>query len=271
VTKNRSTITLTYPIRPVPRYGNGHPPHPVLFDIINRRRREYRQRLEGFLSHRELLLRIPRKADAHDGIPCWMNGYLPGLDAVALYGLVSERRPKHYLEIGSGQSTRFARRAAADHGLDMRVISIDPQPRADIDAICDQVIRQPLEEVDLSVFDQVEPGDVVFFDGSHYCFMNSDATVFFLDVLPRLRPGTLVQIHDIMLPYDYPLEWVERYYSEQYLLAVYLLARTDRTKIILPNAFVTEDDVLSKALAPLWNNPHMQDVEWHGGSFWFEV
>ena len=54
--------------------------------------------------------------------------------------------------------------------------------------------------------------------------MNSDATTIFLDTIPRLRSGVLVEIHDVTLPYDYPTEWIDRYYSEQYLLAAYILA-----------------------------------------------
>jgi hypothetical protein len=121
-------------------------------------------------------------------------------------------------------STKFARRAIRDHGLPTRIVSIDPDPRDEIDALCDTAIRESLEQIDLNVVDELERGDIVFIDGSHHCFMNSDVTVFFLDILPRLKPGTLVQFHDLMLPYDYPLEWIERYYSEQYLLAAYLQA-----------------------------------------------
>lgn len=34
--------------------------------------------------------------------------------------------------------------------------------------------------------------------------MNSDVTVFFIDILPRLRSGVIGHVHDITLPYDYP-------------------------------------------------------------------
>ena len=39
-----------------------------------------------------------------------------------------------------------------------------------------------------------------FTTGSHRVFQNSDVTAFFLDVLPRLKPGILVHIHDIFCP-----------------------------------------------------------------------
>ncbi len=131
-----------------------------------------------------------------------------------------EFRPKRFVEVGSGDSTRSAsrRRSIRDHSLPTLITSIDPTPRAEIDKLCDFVIRKPLEEVELDVFDELGPGDFLFIDGSHRSFSNSDVTVAFLDVLPRLRAGVVVHFHDIFWPYDYPPEWADRYYSEQYLL-----------------------------------------------------
>ena len=44
-----------------------------------------------------------------------VNAFLPGLDALALYGMIADRRPARYLEIGSGNSTKFAARAKRRH------------------------------------------------------------------------------------------------------------------------------------------------------------
>ena len=96
-----------------------------------------------------------------------------------------------------------------------------------MDAVCDTVIRQPLETLDTAgIIENLQAGDILFVDGSHRCFTNSDVTVVFLEILPRLQPGVLVHFHDILLPYDYPPAWSRRYYSEQYLLACWLLGST---------------------------------------------
>ena len=172
-----------------------------------------------------------------------------------------------------------------DHALSTRLVSIDPNPRVEVDAICDEVIRTPLESTDLSVFDRVQPGDFVFIDNSHRSFTNSDATVFFIDVLPRLPRGVTVHVHDIFVPLDYPAEWSAWHYSEQYLLACYLLgARGGRMpRVILPNAFVSFDEPLRRAAERLWSgsdalNPMIDPGRPYGGipgchgtSFWFEV
>jgi hypothetical protein len=102
--------------------------------------------------------------------------------------------------------------------------------------------------------------------------MNSDATVGFLDILPELKPGVLVQIHDIYLPWDYPSDWIGRYYNEQYLLACYLLSRSAPFDVVLPGTFVSIDPELNQVLAPLWKDPSMQPGPSPDGvSFWLRT
>ena len=117
---------------------------------------------------------------------------------------------------GSGDAAKFARRAIQDHGLPTYLTSIDPQPRASIDRSCDRVVRSPLEEVDQQ-FAELQAGDFLFIDSSHRTFTNSDVTILFMNLLPRLRDGVVVHLHDIFWPFDYPPEWNDRYSSEQYL------------------------------------------------------
>ena len=217
------------------------------------------------------LLRILLRAPKTSAEPCWINKWLDGLDTLALYSFVALRKPAQYIEIGSGYSTRVVRRAIRDHGLATRLTSIDPRPRAEIDAICDRVIRRPLEDLELDLFDELGPGDILFVDGSHRSFMNSDVTVFFLDILPRLRPGVLVHIHDIDLPYDYMPERAEWYYSEQYLLAASLLAGHRGYRIELPNAFISQEPDVMQVLAGFWSRPELAGVPPKGVSFWIET
>ncbi len=264
-------ITLEYAVDSRPRWDN-QTPNPFLYEVIDRRRPTYRSNLQALAAYTADFLRISAHPNA-GGLsdPHWVNGWLPGLDSVALYGFLAIHKPKHYVEVGSGNSTKFARRAIADHKLPTQILSIDPCPRAEINDICDQTIRQPAESVPLEVFDILGPDDVLFIDSSHRVFMNSDATALFLDVLPRLKPGVLVQVHDVTLPYDYPAAWTGRYYSEQYLLAAYLLARGEMFDIELANTFVSDDPELSQVLASLWARPQFAGVERHGSSFWFRM
>ena len=148
---------------------------------------------------------------------------------------------------------------------------MDPAPRAEIDQLADTIVRQPFENADLGLFTSLKSGDVVFVDNSHRIFPNSDATVFFMDVLPILAPGVIVHVHDVYLPFDYPQEFCDRYYSEQYALAAFLLANPAKYRTIMPNFFVSEDQELKKILTPLWEHASMPDVERHGASYWIQI
>ena len=259
-------IVVVYSSEPRPRWRPGSP-QPQLAALVDRARPEFERRIEAFAAFRPNFERIEQAVHWGSPEPSWVNGFFGGIDAIALYGILATDRPRLYLEIGSGNSTKFARRAVRDHGLTTKIVSIDPAPRWDIDALCDEVIRQPLEDVDLTIFDRLEPGDILFFDGSHHAFMNSDVVTFFLDVLPRLKPGVLVQIHDIFLPFDYPADWVERHYTEQYLLAVALLAPTPVADVMFASQFIVRDAALAKLveqrLAPF--------AEGESASFWIKT
>lgn len=263
-------VFLDYKVDLSPRYGYGKPPHPLLYDIINENREGYRLLLNAFLQFTEQLIQIP-VYKREESKPSWINGFLPGLDSVSLYGLLALNNPVRYFEIGSGNSTKFARKAIDDYGLRTRIVSIDPHPRAEIDSLCDRIIREPVENVDISVFDELETGDILFVDNSHRAFTNSDATVTFLDILPRLKQGVIVEFHDIFLPYDYTSSFAKRWYSEQYLLACFLLAGGNRIEVLLPNMFICNDEELSILLTPLWERPELRGVERHGGSFWIRM
>ncbi len=200
--------------------------------------------------------------------PFWGNDWFPMLDAICLTGLLVKLNPRRYVEVGSGNSTKFVRRAIADHGLRTHVTSIDPSPRAGIDDLCDVVIREKLEHCDLKIFEDVGAEDIVFLDGSHRTFQGSDATVFFTEILPSLKPGCHYGIHDIFLPDDYQEPWLGRYYSEQYLLMSYLLGGARGDEIVLPVCHIARTPRLLNVVEPLIRHPALGGVAPAGGAFW---
>jgi hypothetical protein len=200
--------------------------------------------------------------------PHWHNIWMSGIDAASLCYFLASRRPARYIEIGSGMSTRWARYAIRSHNLPTTITSIDPQPRKEIARLCDRQFREPLEKAPLDPFDDLHAGDIVLMDGSHRTFTNSDATVFVLDVLPDLPAGVLVAVHDVLLPADYPVEWTQRYYSEQYLLAAYLLGGGERLQIELPCYFVVTDAELGSSWAAAWAGAGLDAAPAQGQAFW---
>lgn len=268
------TIFLDYKVQFKPRFGHGQGgAHPQLLKIVEDQRETYASHLKSFLEFKEVYGAIKKTAQEQDETqPAWNNEFLPGLDIVAMYGLMRTLNPKQYIEIGSGNSTKVVRKAIVDGNLDTKITSIDPYPRAQIDALADKVVRMPIEDLkDYSDIENLEAGDVLFIDNSHRCLPNSDVTVCFLELLPALKKGVIVHVHDIYIPYDYPQFMCDRAYSEQYVLAAFLLANPEKYRPILPNYFISEDAELKQILAPVWNQDNLQGVEQHGGSFWFEV
>jgi hypothetical protein len=254
-----------------PRWGNIHPPHQGLVDLFNKNRDEYSKVFNEMAALNPFFAKIDRKFSyKRPSEPGWIGGPINALDAALLYYFVTTLKPRTYLEVGSGVTTLFAARAKRDHRLATRIISIDPEPRSEVDAVCDEVIRSGLETTDLSVFSGLQPGDIVFIDGSHRSFMNSDVTVFMLDVLPLLKPGIVIHFHDIHLPFDYPDMFSSWYWNEQYILAAYLLAAGDKVKILMPSRFMSDSAELKQAISSIlkdWTGP--PEAWLSGGSLWF--
>lgn len=270
----RTTIEIedfySYSYRPRRRYGDSEPVHQRIESMLAAELPNFETRLREFVRFVDELLLISRDVDGeHPQAAYWLNGFLPGLDAVTLYGLVASRQPSVFCEIGSGHSTRFAYAAKHAHSPGTAIVSIDPEPRNDISQLCDTVMRTPLQDCDLTIFERLNPGDVLFLDGSHRVLQNSDVSVFFLEILPALKSGVLVHIHDIFWPFDYPSEWASRMYSEQYMLGVLLLFGAAGIEIILGNAYIAYRTDLTSIFDRLWTAPHLAGIERTGASFWF--
>jgi hypothetical protein len=265
-------LILEYKVDMKPRYGHGLARHPGLLHLIEGV--SYTDFLSQVLTHKEFFFSLKdSKSEPDENQPAWNNGYLPGLDIMALYTLIGHFKPARYIEIGSGNSTKVARKAINDNKLATRIISVDPFPRANIDHLADEIIRKPLEKLeDISLISSLlEANDILFIDNSHRCLPNSDATVCFLEILPQLKPGVIVEFHDIYLPWDYPPFMCERFYSEQYVLAAFLLANPSRYKPIFPAWHISQTPELACILDEIWNHRNLETVEKHGGSFWIKI
>lgn len=158
------------------------------------------------------------------------NDYFTGLDAAMYYALIRDLKPARVIEIGSGHSTRIAALALQRNRADGRageLICVEPypEPRLTEARLEITLVQKPVEELDLEFFAQLEANDILFIDSSHAAKFGGDVCREFLDILPRLKPGVWVHVHDIFFPHDYPADWlIEKRiaFTEQYLLEAFL-------------------------------------------------
>lgn len=173
------------------------------------------------------LQKVPRTAPA--GVYCWENDFWNNADALVQYGLVRAYQPRRYVEIGCGYSSLLLEKALAKNTSPCQVTLIEPHPKWQVlQRLGSQWAfhQSTLQRAPLSLFEELEEGDFLFYDGSHCAKVASDVNWFFFRVLPRLRPGVLIHLHDIFFPHDYPREWIfqrRQSWNEQYLLQAFLM------------------------------------------------
>ncbi len=168
-------------------------------------------------------------ATAADGFD-FRNGYFDGLDAAFYYAIVRDRKPRRVVEIGSGFSTRIAARAVRrnqDEGAPAEITCIEPfpQPRLLDAELPITLVRERVERLPFDRFEALEANDILFIDSSHAVKFGGDVCREFLEILPRLKPGVWIHVHDIFFPHDYPAAWLidDRHaWTEQYLLEAFL-------------------------------------------------
>lgn len=171
--------------------------------------------------------------------PRFNQSWFPGADGAMAYTLVRKLKPSKVIEVGSGHSTRWLRKAAQDEGINTFIHSIDPVPRREIDNICDDITRSSVTDVDSSFFDQLKSGDFLFIDCSHIAMPGSDVDMLFTQVLPRLPKGVIIHVHDIFLPFGYPNHWHWRGYNEQ-MLVLALLGTPNAYEILWPSYWMAK-------------------------------
>jgi len=156
------------------------------------------------------------------------NGFFSSPDAEVLYTLVRRHQPARIVEIGCGNSTRVIHQAILDGKIDCHHRCIDPAPRRDVSDSADEVIISPIEACDPhEVVSGLGKGDILFIDTSHELAPANDVAFIYGRLVPLVPAGVFIHIHDIFLPYEYPVEWVRDLHlnwSEQYLVQVMLMS-----------------------------------------------
>jgi hypothetical protein len=159
------------------------------------------------------------------------------IESQLLHCFIRAKAPRHVIEIGSGVSTACTLHAISinrKESRETRVTCIEPFPK---DAFCSVKnithLRQPLQSVSPSFFNQMEAGDFLFIDSSHAVKTGSEVLRIYLDIIPALPAGIYIHIHDINLPYTYSRDALSAYYaSQETALLLALLTNNPRLSIL---------------------------------------
>lgn len=165
-----------------------------------------------------MIEQITTYRDEYQHVP--RDGFFGWVDAEVLYAMVRFLKPARMIEVGAGNSTNItamALRANAEEGAPCDFLTIDPEPRSPLPEGT-RHLPAYAENLSPSMY-ALGRGDILFIDSSHFYQRGSDVEFLFDKILPTLPAGTVVHVHDIFLPDDYPKDWEWRHYTEQYRLA----------------------------------------------------
>lgn len=221
------------------------------------------------LAGHEALLRdvLPRYLAEYAPAP---NGGLSLADAYVLYALIRDRKPRRMVEIGGGDST-FISMAAIERnraeGHPCHFTCIEPYPR-DFLRRADwpdyNLVVAKVQDVDLSLFDDT---DILFIDSSHVSKIGSDVNHEMFEILPRMKRGSLIHWHDIVIPTNYWRDWTEsgtQFWNESYLLHAFLMFNSEFRVLWAARWFKLEQPDRLAAALPFLKPAHRLT------SFWVE-
>jgi hypothetical protein len=163
-------------------------------------------------------------------------------DTAILYSLLRHLRPSRYIELGCGFSSYVSSHALQRNdreGIACDTIYADPEPRLPMSQLLTygRLIQKRVQDLPMELFAQLQANDVLFIDTSHVLKIQSDVEHELVRILPSLRSGVWIHIHDVFTPYDYPVDWVHRPVrlscNEQYAVEC-LLSGGSRYQIEIP-------------------------------------
>ncbi len=200
------------------------------------------------------------------------NGVYSYSDAIFLFCMIRHNNPKRIIEVGSGFSSSVmldTNNLFYDNSIKCTFIEPYPDRLNKLLKANEQIdlIQKPVQEVDISLFEELEEGDILFIDSTHVSKTGSDVNFLLFEVLPVLKKGVKIHFHDIFYPFEYPKDWVlnkKRNWNEDYILRAYLTNST-KFKIIAFSSFLGQ-------FHKDWIAEHMPlCLKNRGGNIWLEV
>jgi hypothetical protein len=197
--------------------------------------------------------------------------------AASTHCVIRNYKPQTFIEIGSGMSSMVISKALqinkSDDDTPCNYIIVDPYPSDDIKSGIlhfEELVEKRVELLNPKVFSRLHKNDILFIDSGHCVRIGGDVNFLYLEVLPRLKPGVIVHIHDIGLPYEYSKTYTvsesfRQFWTEQYLLQSFLSFNKQFDIMMAMNFLMVDHLDLFKKIFPYYDP---QIHPFYSGSFW---
>lgn len=147
-----------------------------------------------------------------------------------LFCFMHHLQPKKIIEVGSGFSSALmldTNNKFFGNTIDLTFIEPYPQRLESLIRKGDKatIYRKKLQDIDPALFTSLEENDILFIDSSHISKIGSDVNFLFFEILPLLKKGVFIHIHDIFYPFEYPKKWIYSgiFWNELYMLRAFLM------------------------------------------------
>lgn len=271
----------------LPHIGHYYSLYPNLDDVINNEKSLFREDIEIKdinLNENGQLEVLRKMINLYKDLPQWNNmvsvdksklrykignSRFPLGDAVGLNTMLRILKPNKLIEVGSGYSSAVildTNEFYLENSIELTFIEPYPKFLKAVSKESDTIVlyENKLQDIPVEQFEQLNKGDVLFIDSTHVSKVGSDVNYLFFEILPKLKKGVYIHLHDIFYPFEYPKEWIYKgqVWNELYLLRAFLQNNKDYTITYFQNMMDKKyyDLILEK-----W--PYTQKP--YGGSIWF--
>ena len=217
---------------------------------------------------------MPRDAA---GLVTWHETYTT-LDSAILYCMLRHLKPKRFVEVGCGYSSGVSSEAirknrAEGHACEAIFIEPYPGPRLKGINLAGELLVKKIEDMPMEFFSSLQAGDILFIDTSHVIKCQNDVEYELLHILPNLRAGVYIHIHDIYTPCDQPADWLigrypAGYANEQYAVECMLSGGEDYE--VLAPLYWLGSDYQEKVAAFLGKTADLHTALRRGQALWIK-
>lgn len=180
------------------------------------------------------------------------NTMFTNSDAIFLYSIIRNFKPKNIIEIGSGFSSAVILDTNEKYFQnDIHCTFIEPHQerlhsllkKSDFESKNVELIEKFAQDIEIERLKQLGENDILFIDSSHVAKVGSDVCYLIFEVLPKLNEGVIIHIHDVFTNFEYPEEWVMegRAWNEIYLLRAFL-QYNESFEVLLFNSFLEDNN-----------------------------